>query len=268
VPTPPPCQREKIGTLTWTVRTDESPTWWRAVLEDPEAWLREPAHHYKNSRNVTLARIRAPSPGQPTLVLRRLNYGRWRHRFRDVFRRSRAERAFHSALAMEVAGLPVARALAVAALRRRRWPVRAYLLSREIQDARTLAQLARQAVPWPRSLVEALADLMARLHEAGFIHGDLKATNVLLTSAGQPWLIDFDGVRQYDRVPQSRAVADLARLFSGIPEAGGQEAPMTAARFLKRYCAGRGLDDWREWCRQVDRHARELRRRRVRNRKA
>jgi tRNA A-37 threonylcarbamoyl transferase component Bud32 len=252
----PGTRTERIGPWVWTTRADEPPTWWRVVLADPEPWLRDPSRHFKNSRNVTLARVPSPAPGQPGLVLRRLNYGRWRHRFCDAFRPSRAQRAFRSALALEAAGLPVARALAVADLRRWRWPVHAYLLSHEIPHAGTLAQWARQPAPWPRPLIAALADLLARLHAAGFIHGDLKASNVLMATDGQPWLIDFDGVRRFTRVPRARAVADLARLMTGILEAGGRETPVTAGRFLKLYCAERNLDDWREWCREVDRHCR------------
>ncbi len=252
----PGTRTERIGPWVWTTRADEPPTWWRAVLADPEPWLRDPSRHFKNSRNVTLARVPSPAPGQPGLVLRRLNYGRWRHRFRDAFRPSRAQRAFRSALALEAAGLPVARALAVADLRRWRWPVHAYLLSTEIADARTLGQLAHDPGGWSRQLVEELAALLARLHHAGFIHGDLKATNILIPPAGKPCLIDFDGVRQFARVPRPRAVADLARLLSGILEAGGRETPVTAGRFLKLYCADRNLDDWQEWCREVDRHCR------------
>jgi tRNA A-37 threonylcarbamoyl transferase component Bud32 len=256
----PGTRTERIGSLIWTLRTDQPPTWWRAVLADPEAWLRDPSRHFKNSRNVTLARVPSPAPGQPGLVLRRLNYGRWRHRFCDTFRPTRAHRAFHSARALEAAGLPVARPLAVADLRRGRWPVHAYLLSQEIENARTLAQWAHPTRPWSHSLVATLADLLARLHEAGFIHGDLKATNVLITTAELPWLIDFDGVRQFTRVPRARAAKDLARLMTGSVEAGGKASAFTAARFLKLYCASRHRDDWREWCREADRHCRVRRR--------
>ena len=256
----PDLRTERIGSLTWTLRADQPPSWWRAVLADPEARLRDPTRHFKNSRNVTLARIPAPDYGEPALVLRRLNYGRWRHRFCDTFRPSRARRAFHSALALEAAGLPVARVLGVAELRRGRWPVHAYLLSHEIPHTETLAQRARQPSPWPRPLIIALADLLACLHTAGFMHGDLKASNVLIATDGQPWLIDFDGVRRFIRVPRTRAVTDLSRLMTGILEAGGRDLPLTAARFLQHYCAARELNDWRAWCREVERRCRAGRR--------
>jgi tRNA A-37 threonylcarbamoyl transferase component Bud32 len=249
----PTLRRERIGALVWTTRVDHAPAWWREVLADPDAWLEDATRHFKNSRNVTLARIPPPVPGQPGLVLRRLNYGRWRARLRDVFRRSRAHRAFRSALALEAAGLPIARALAVADRRRWRWPRHAYLVSMEIEHARTLAQIVRGPDAVSRSLAGALAVLVARLHEKGFVHGDLKASNILIAPTGEPWLIDFDGVRQFIRVPESRAIADLARLSTGILEAGGRGSHLLALRFLKIYCGERRLSDWREWWRQLTR---------------
>jgi tRNA A-37 threonylcarbamoyl transferase component Bud32 len=238
---------ERIGRLIWTTRTDEPPSWWRTVLADPDAWLRDPSLYFKDSRNVTLARVASPDPGLPSLVLRRLNYGRWQHRLRDCFRPSRAQRAFRAALALEAAGLSISRALAVADLRQCRWPERAYVLSTEIEGARTLAQIVRCPNPWSRPLVRALADLLARLHQAGFIHGDLKATNILIQPSGKAWLIDFDGVRQFARLPRHRAMKDLARFAAGVIQAGGKESFPLAARFLRRYCAQREYDDWREW---------------------
>jgi tRNA A-37 threonylcarbamoyl transferase component Bud32 len=243
----PRLRHERIGELFWTTRADQPPTWWRTILADPEAWLQDPSRHLKNSRNVTLARIPSPEPGHPGLVLRRLNYGRWRGRLRDFFRRSRAQRALRSALAFESAGLPVARGLAAADLRWWRWPRHAYLLSTEIQDARTLSAIARASAPWSRRLVGVLAVLLARVHEAGFVHGDLKATNILFAPGDDPWLIDLDGVRQFERVPRRRAVEDLARLATGIIEAGGKGSFILSVRFMRCYCSNRGVDDWREW---------------------
>jgi tRNA A-37 threonylcarbamoyl transferase component Bud32 len=261
VPNLPRLLRERIGGLTWSTRVDQPPTWWRTVLADPESSLRHPPWHLKDSRNVTLARIPPPDSGQSGLVLRRLNYGRWRARFRDLFRPSRAQRAFRVALVLEAAGLPVARALAVADRRWWRWPQHAYLVSDQIEKAQTLAQVAHGRVAWPRSLVRAVAVLLAHLHESGFIHGDLKASNILIkTDTGDPWLIDFDGVRRFNRVPRARAASDLARLLTGIIEAGGNGSALLAIRFLRIYSIGRRLDDWRVLWRQVTKRvARALR---------
>ena len=247
MPKLPRLRAERIGGFTWTLREDCLPTWWRAVLSDPDGWLEDPRLHLKNSRNVTLARVIPPDAQSQPLVLRRLNYGRWRQRLRDFFRPSRAHRAFRTALTLEAAGLTVARALAVAAWRRWRWPVHAYLVSTEIENARTLRQLARNPEGLSRRLMDELAGLLAQWHSLGFVHGDLKATNILVQPSGKIWFIDFDGVRRFQQVPETRAVQDLTRLLSGIIEAGARPSFLRQARFVRRYCAKRSFDDWRAW---------------------
>lgn len=252
--TPPPRLRQKrYGQLRWTLRDDWPITWWREVLVDPEAWLRDPARFFKDSSNVTVARIPSPAATYPNLVLRRIKYGRLRQKMRDLFRASRAQRALRRALALEAAQVPVSSAIAAADIRHCRWPSRAYLLSMEIAPARTLKQTVREHQRVPRPLERPLAELLARLHTAGFTHGDLKATNILLKPDGQPWFIDFDGVRQFSSVPRKWALKDLARLAAGIREADGELSLRTAARFLRHYCALRQLPAWPDWCREAAR---------------
>jgi serine/threonine-protein kinase len=43
---------------------------------------------------------------------------------------------------------------------------------------------ARWALPLARTL--------ARIHDAGYVHGDLKPSNLLLSGSGEPWLCDFE----------------------------------------------------------------------------
>ena len=239
---------ERIGRVLWTTRSDVPARWWGEILGNPEAYLADRTFHLKLSRSSTVARIPASAPGQPALVLRRLNYGRWRHQLKDLFRASRAQRAFRAALALEAAGVPVARALAVGEVRRLRWPVRAYILSLEVGDAVTLGRYVIRPEGVSRGVERALAGLLGQLHRAGFTHGDLKHSNVLIDATGKPWLIDFDGVRAYrHQVPFRRAVRDLARLAAGIREAGGRCLLPQAVRFLRGYCVIRGLSDWRGW---------------------
>jgi tRNA A-37 threonylcarbamoyl transferase component Bud32 len=91
-----------------------------------------------------------------------------------------------------------------------------------------------------QAAVRRLADLLARLHEAGFSHRDLKASNVLLDDQLRPWLIDLDGVRRFRRLSEARAVADLARLareFATSPTL----LRWSGRRFLLQYCVSRNI---------------------------
>lgn len=239
--------RQRSG-LCWTVRTGMAERMLDAVLAAPDAFLTDPTQHFKNSRNVTIARI--PRTGQTGWVLRRLNYGKPLHRLRDSIRPTRAHRAFNHGLLLEQAGVPTARVLAAGEVRRLGWPVRAYLLTEEIPGAVTLQQLLRT---YPSSVEQPLANLaetLARLHEAGFSHRDLKASNVLFDDQMRPHLIDLDGVRRMRGPSQDQAVADLARLAKDM-----MTAPTFSNEdwhsFLQTYCRHRESTDWDWWRKEI-----------------
>ncbi|MCW5553380.1 MAG: hypothetical protein KIS67_14615 [Verrucomicrobiae bacterium] len=215
-----------------------------AVLESPDVFLADPKQQFKNSRNVTIARI--PRAGETAWVLRRLNYGKRLHRLRDSLRPTRAHRAFHHGLRLEEAGVATARVLAVGEIRRLGWPVCAYLLTEEIPGAVTLQQLLQTRPATVTTDLASLARILARLHSAGFSHRDLKAANVLFDDRMRPHLIDLDGVRRMRGPTQRQSVADLARLAKDLM------AVPTISRddwdaFLQTYCRHRGLTDWLWW---------------------
>jgi tRNA A-37 threonylcarbamoyl transferase component Bud32 len=83
-------------------------------------------------------------------------------------------------------------------------------------------------------------ELIARLHNSGLSHRDLKWTNILFDEQLSPWLIDLDGVRRMGHVPDDRAREDLftlARCFAAHP----LTLKWSGARFLYRYCRIRQL---------------------------
>jgi tRNA A-37 threonylcarbamoyl transferase component Bud32 len=224
-----PFQRIKVGKLVWFAR-DSLP-----VMNDPDAFLRDSSRFIKSSRVVTIARV------PPNLILRRLNYGKPIHRVRDLFRPARVMRALIASTWLEQAGIRTPRALAAAEVRVCRWPKTAYLVTEEIQNARTLASLfsANHRVP------SGVAELIGRLHSSGLSHRDLKWTNILFDEQLAPWLIDLDGVRRMRRVPEDRARKDLfslARCFTPYP----LTLKWSGARFLYRYCKIRKLP-FKEW---------------------
>jgi tRNA A-37 threonylcarbamoyl transferase component Bud32 len=218
------------------------------VFETPDAFLADPAQHFKSTRNVTVGRI--PRVGKAGWVLRRLNYGKPLHRLRDFLRPSRARRAFWNGLRLEKAGVATARVVAFCEVRRLGWPLRAYLLTEEIPDALNLSGLLKENLP-SRTAVLNLADVLARLHDRGFSHRDLKAANVLFDGRLRAHLIDLDGLRYQGRLGQGRVVADLAclaREFAGHP----QILKWRGRRFLRRYCRQRGqVETWRRLDRRI-----------------
>lgn len=238
----------KRGGVNWTLRDTTANKLLNDVLENPDSFLVDKSRHFKNSRNVTVARI--VGAGKTGWVLRRLNYGKPLHQLRDSLRPTRAHRAFNNGLRLEQAGVPTARVLAAGEVRRLGWPVRAYLLTEEIPGAVTLQQLLQTHPSSVEQPLASLAETLARLHEASFSHRDLKASNVLFDDQMRPHLIDLDGVRRMRVAAQQQAVADLARLakdMMAVPTFSDKDW----SSFLQAYCSHRETTDWHWWRNEI-----------------
>jgi len=105
-----------------------------------------------------------------------------------------------------------------------------------------------------RRLVEAVAEQVGRMHAAGFVHGDLNPSNILiegLDDSPVPFLLDLGGVR---RGGFRGRVKDLARLWRSAREVASRT---DALRFLKRY--NRHIDgDMRRLIDGIDRRLRKI----------
>jgi tRNA A-37 threonylcarbamoyl transferase component Bud32 len=237
--------------VRWRIRPDLDSPELRKLLQAPDDAIVGAADRLAHSDLVTMVKLPPLAPGQPPLLIRRLNYGRFRHWFRDTFRPTRAERAFRIGWELEVLGIPTARVYAAGVQRRLRPPVRAYLVTEFITRATTLHELFERQKTLSRVQMKNLATCLGRLHRAGYSQRDLKAYNILMVDQVEPWLIDLDGVQKFVAVPEEVTIRDLARLsqeFLGQP----QEFQRLAPWFLKHYCQTRGLtSEFRRFHNQV-----------------
>jgi tRNA A-37 threonylcarbamoyl transferase component Bud32 len=235
----------KASTLTFT--RDQ----WREILGDPEALLTgEGVRIIKDSRSSLVVR-RKLRIGEHELdvFIKRPRRKHWRRVVTDLFRPSRALRAFylgHSLLARHLYT-----ALPLAAMERRRGPIlvdsiliteavtagraaddghpvglhlnrflNRYLGPGRKEDALPVHQKNRlaQQVLWQ------LGRLVRRLHEEGFAHRDLKATNLLVHWSGGDQeppaviLVDLDGGRYVGHVSARQEFRGLMRLNVSLLE--------------------------------------------------
>jgi len=109
--------------------------------------------------------------------------------------------------------LPVPNAVAARAVKGPAY-FRADLITEEIEDARTLADIL-SAEPLPAASWQQIGASIKRFHAHDVYHADLNARNILLTGEGQIYLIDFDN--SYIRsATESWKDANLARLHRSL----------------------------------------------------
>jgi hypothetical protein len=188
-------------------------------------------------------------PGGPVFVKRYTVTG-WRGRMQTLLSATPAHRALRAARFAQARGVPtveiVARVTAPS-----RWRTRSVLIvSRAWTSAGSLADAvhALDAIADPAArraqsnrLCEALADLFASAHAAGFLHRDAHPGNLLVrTAPGGEYeftFLDLEAARcgrPVDAAAAARCLAGLGQWFTG------RASRSTALRFLKRYAQRRG----------------------------
>ena len=141
----------------------------------------------KAGDTTTIARVEGP--GGP-LVIKRYNMKNLLHRVSRAFRHSRAWSSWGNAFRLEFLGIRTP--APVALVEERYGPIRgkAYFVT-EFMEGATAFSLTD--LTDPASAVSSIVGLLESLTEAGMIHGDLKASNILLGSAGAA-IIDLDSM--------------------------------------------------------------------------
>ena len=78
------------------------------------------------------------------------------------------------------------------------WRGRPFLVIEYLAGGTLADRLRQGAAPAPEavSLVAVLGDALSTLHRAGYLHGDVKPSNIGFTSEGSPKLLDFGLVRE------------------------------------------------------------------------
>ena len=224
---------QRHGGLKWRVRLPFLNEAVLRVMEDPDGYLKTRATILKPGRTSTVGKADG-------VVLKRFNLRKIQNLFKDLFRPSRARRAFHKAYHLELAGVPTARPMAMAQRSAGGVLLRSYLLMEEIPGAKELGNWLKAGHSPDAALVRKLADTIARLHEEGFSHRDLKLSNLVLSEDENIFVLDLDGLKFVHNVSTRRAAADLERLERSVKKdfAG---ADVHRRLFIRIYCQARRL---------------------------
>ncbi len=219
--------------LKWQVRIPLLNAAALRVLADPDGFLQTRATILKPGRTSTVGKADG-------LVLKRFNFRKVQNLFKDLFRRSRAERAFQKAYHLELVGVPTARPVAAAQRRVCGVLLRSYILMEELRGVTELGAWIKAGHQPDAGLVRDLARLIARLHDEGFSHRDLKFSNIVIGADRRLSVLDLDGLVFVHTLPESRAAGDLerfARAAEALPGLSARWRPL----FVRTYCRARRL---------------------------
>ncbi len=117
---------------------------------------------------------------------------RVRHAVRElVLRRPHSRLAEHENLEwLRRHGFRAPRPLAAGVVRRFGIVGYQFLLTEEVRDARTLVQIREEGGGLEHAVLPSIAHEVARMHGLGFVHRNLFARNILITTDGKIWFLD------------------------------------------------------------------------------
>jgi tRNA A-37 threonylcarbamoyl transferase component Bud32 len=213
-----PWAQFKAGSATWWINRDFDRPELRERLQTPEQLLAAPAQRVTRDsapRNTEV--VRAEWQGL-VVYIKRYRQKNLAQSVKDVFRPSRARRAFECSFVLNERSVATPLPVAVGEVRAGRRLKESFLITKEVPNAKTLFEhraLAKNLAQ-TRVLMRALAHTLAKLHDAGFSHSDPNFSNWLVAGAPFPRpslvAIDLDGVRKAGFVSAKAAANDLYRL--------------------------------------------------------
>ena len=249
-----------------------------SILCDPDEPFRRPGvKQLKDSPSATVAELEIVIGGKTRrFVYKRFRVTRWSDPLAALVRFTGAMKSWIFGHGLRERGLPTPRPLLVLHRKRGGLCREGYLLMERLPDAMDIRTYLDRLLDEPlekrraivRRLIPRLARLIFELHRRHLSQRDLKATNVLLSSAPCPWsalreldsdgphfwLIDLVGVSRHGDLRRRRRVQNLARLHASFL----QHAALTRTdrlRFLKIYLRWglTGKTGWKRWWCQVAR---------------
>jgi len=168
----------------------------RRLLAGLETRLRDPdVRMLKNGNTCTVLAL--PLDGRE-VVVKRYNIKNFWHGLGRAWRPSRAAASWANAHRLQILGIATAQPLA---LLERRWGWlrrQAYFIAEHVDAPDALAFFADASVAAERKqqAAQAIAQLLHKLWRVGLVHGDMKASNVLIGADDQPLLLDLDALHE------------------------------------------------------------------------
>ncbi len=170
---------------------------------------------------------------------------------KNLIRPSSAKRSWINGHSLLDRGIATARPLLLLEQRQRGVTGEALLAFEYLARATELKPALLQRDELERcQLIDRLGLLLRRMHHVGVSHRDLKASNILVTSNGEPVLIDLVGVTLGTVVVPKIRQRDLARLAASFLDVASIRHSHRF-KFLHRYLGPSHWENWKVWWKQI-----------------
>jgi len=156
---------------------------------------------------------------------------------KEYLRGGRVLRAWKGGNALVARGIPVATPFAMV-----KTPRGGFLLMEAVEGveldrklARLVSGTGRSDVKAQREVMQAVGELLGRLHRKGIFHADLKACNLMLIEKEDRLeikLLDYDHVNIYKSLPERLILKNLVQLNTSVPK---EISRSMRYRFLRSY---------------------------------
>ena len=217
---------------------------------NPDDLLGEDSGLLKSSESTCSALVQMPAAitagDLEPLYVKKFLFKGIVHSLKPLFRPHRAQVMWQVSWHLLNHSLPVAEPEGYLIKQRGPFCLGGYFFARVLPECSTLDEIAEDVDQLTTrldlgGLIGALARNIARMHNSGVSHGDLKWPNILVhEEKNELWFVDLDSAQLYGRAPSNKAVArDLARFVLSGQEAGIAEAILD--KFLDEYAHQRKL---------------------------
>ncbi len=233
------CHHRRYGSL-YTLYLDQQAIEFLDSGLTPEEWFRCNIFNIKSDEKKESGIINISS-SKAVFVKRFFINNTWQKILYALYK-DQALQTFKLSLDMASAGIPIPRPLAVIRDPERKKKA-VYLLSEALSNYRTLKKTITdfKNPVQVQDVLDYLAGLLARMHNAGFFHGDMKWKNIMIDarSNNSACFIDLDTAGRLISRRDRRYARDLARFCIDIQESLPQQGQdqrfiMSYSRFAAR----------------------------------
>lgn len=210
---------------------------------DPGIWFDTKGKTLKHDKKITINLLQGP---EKDVVAKRFVSNGFIFYIKTWMKKERALNLWNMSHFFKELGIPVALPLGYIVEKKDLSRKTTYFYSQYIAEAKSLMDLSQNMKDFSnwlenKNIIPRFAQVLAKLHNNGFCHGDTKWVNILVNeNSGNFWLIDLDGAAHAKSKLAGCMRKDLGRFVVDMIETGLSDKLID--KFFMVYCNARFLN--------------------------